>query len=80
MKHRHLVEGVGLVPAAIDDILEHGRPEDWNELWAAVERDPWGKVAEDILRICAAHEMYGTSRLWTRMIEKARAERFHASS
>ena len=63
MKHRHLVEGVGLVPAAIDDILEHGMPEDWNELWAAVERDPWGKVAEDILRICAAHEMYGTSPL-----------------
>lgn len=74
MRHRHLVEGVGLVPAAIDDILEHGSPNDWRELWAEVERDPRGPVSAEILHICAAHEMYGTSRLWPRMIELERED------
>jgi hypothetical protein len=79
MRHRHLVEGIGFAPAAIDDILEHGSPEDWSKLWVEVERDPWGRVAQDIVRICAAHEMYGTSRLWPRMIELQREERLRGT-
>lgn len=75
MKHRHLIDDVGFVVPAIDDILDRGSPEDWRELWAEVERDPWSRVAEDILRLCAAHEMYGTSNLWPRMIRLERDER-----
>jgi hypothetical protein len=79
MKHRHLVEDVGLSTAAIDDILERGRPDDWRDLWAAVLADPWGSVAEDVLQICRDHYMYGTSLLWPEMISQLREERRGAS-
>jgi hypothetical protein len=75
MKHRHLTDDVGLTPAAIDDILDRGDPADWSELWRVIEADPFGQVAEDVLRICAAHAMYGTSRLWPAMIAQAREDR-----
>jgi hypothetical protein len=75
MKHRHLTDDVGLTPAAIDDILDRGDPADWSELWRVIEADPFGQVAEDVLRICAAHAMYGTSRLWPEMIAQAREDR-----
>jgi len=74
MKHRHLADGVGLVPAAIDDILDRGDPADWTDLWRVVEADPFGRVANDVLRICEAHPMYGTSRLWPAMIAQARED------
>jgi hypothetical protein len=74
MKHRHLSDGVGLVPAAIDDILDRGDPADWTELWRVVEADPFGRVAEDVLRLCREHAMYGTSRLWPAMIAQARED------
>jgi hypothetical protein len=79
VRHRHLVEGVGFAVPVIDDILERGAPEDWCELWAEVERDPWGRVADEILRLCAVHEMYGTSKLWPRMIALERQERVRES-
>ncbi len=74
MKHRHLTDDVGLIPAAIDDILDQGDPADWSDLWRVVEADPFGRVATDVLRICGAHAMYGTSRLWPAMIALAREE------
>jgi hypothetical protein len=80
MKHRHLVEGIGLVPAAIDDILEHGSLEDWRLLWCEIESDPWGQLTDDIIRICPAHEIYRTSRLWPRMIELERQEGSNAAT
>ena len=74
MKHRHLRDGEGLGPAAIDDILDRGGPADWAALWRAVEADPFGPLAADVLRICHAHRMYGSSRLWPAMIEQARED------
>jgi hypothetical protein len=78
MKHRHLTDDVGLIPAAIDDILDRD-PADWSDLWRVIEADPFGQVAEDVLRICAAHAMYGTSRLWPAMIAQVREERSQRS-
>jgi len=72
VRHRHLTDDVGLTRAAIDDILDRGMPEDWSELMRIVAKDPFGSVAEDVLRICSAHAMYGTSRLWPAAIAQLR--------
>lgn len=80
MEHRHLdvpadrpVEEWGL--AALDDLLERGDLVVWRPLVAAVRRDPWGPVAGRVLRLCAAHDMYGTSPLWIRFVAEERARR-----
>ena len=74
MKHRHLVDGAGFALPAIDDILDRGAAADWVELARAVLADPTGSIADDVLRICAAHRMYGTSDLWMEFVALARAE------
>jgi len=78
MEFRHLdypegtpVEELG--PAALDDLLERGDLADWAPLARAVRNDPWGEVANTVLRICDAHPMYGTSTLWRAWIERLRA-------
>lgn len=77
MIHRHLdyppdtpVEELG--PAALDDLLDRGDLADWAPLVAAVRADPHGTLADTVLRLCAAHPMYGTSRLWRGWIESLR--------
>src|SRR5215468_8278546 len=78
MIHRHLDYAQGtppteLGPAAIDDLLDRGDLADWAPLAQVVVGEPWGSVAETILRVCDAHPMYGTSRLWTAYIGACRA-------
>jgi len=77
MRFRHLdyaadtpVEDLG--PAAIDALLERGDLEDWVPLLRAIARAPTGPTAEMVLRLCAAHSMYGTSDLWRAWIEGRR--------
>ena len=79
MRFRHLdypddcvVDQLG--PAAIDAILDRGDLEAWRPLRDAVRDEPFGVVADTILRLCAAHPMYGTSAIWTTWIERLRAE------
>jgi hypothetical protein len=72
MRHRHLIDSAGLTPAAIDDILEHGSPQDWYELRREVDADPFGRVADDIARVCRGHAIYGASSLWLRYVEQVR--------
>ena len=79
MRFRHLdypdgcpVDDLG--PAAIDAILDRGDLEVWRPLRDAVREDPFGAVADAILRLCAAHPMYGTSAIWTTWIERLRSE------
>lgn len=74
MRHRHLTQD-GYSLAAIDDILERGTLAHWRELLDVVEGEPFGAVAEGILRICRAHHMYGTSSLWPATIAQIRRER-----
>lgn len=79
MIHRHLDYPPGtppeqLGPAAIDDLLDRGDLKDWAPLARAVAKDPWGPLAETILRICDAHVMYGTSPLWKAFVATLRAE------
>ena len=84
MIHRHLdyppgtpVEELG--PAALDDLLERGDLADWAPLAAAVRADPHGPLADTVLRLCAAHPMYGTSRLWSGWIDSLRRARREAA-
>jgi hypothetical protein len=71
MKHRHLNEA-GFTLAAIEDILERGTVPDWAPLVREIQADPFGVVAEKTLRICAARDIYGSSKLFRRVIETAR--------
>lgn len=77
MMHRHLdyspdtsPEELGL--AALDDILDRGDMKDWLPLRQAVTQDPWSQLADDILHLCQAHCMYGTSVLWPAFIARLR--------
>jgi hypothetical protein len=54
MLHRHLNHSEFTL-AAIDDIIERGRREDWRELLRVIYNDPHGEVAQKVLRLCAAH-------------------------
>ena len=74
MKHRHLVDGVGYTPAAVEDILDRGKPADWVELRDIVVADPHGTVAETVLEVCRSTDMYGTSALWSALIAALRHE------
>lgn len=61
-----------LGPAALDDILERGGLEQWSSLGAAVLAEPAGSLADTVLRLCEAHEMYGTSAVWIAWIARLR--------
>jgi hypothetical protein len=70
VRHRHLdypedtsVDQLGR--AAIDDLLDRGDLADWAPLVSVIARDPYGQLADVVLRLCAAHPMYGTSVLWS---------------
>ncbi len=71
MKHRHL-NHEAFTLAAIEDILARGSMPDWAPLLHAIEADPYGDVAEKTLRICAARDIYGASKLFNRLIQNAR--------
>lgn len=78
MKHRHLELRPGIPPedlpsAAIADILERGDLADWKPVAEAIARDPWGKLAENLLRLVDAYPMYGTSALWRAWTDRCRA-------
>jgi hypothetical protein len=74
MTHRHLSEDAGYSLPAVDDILDRGGALAWAELAGEIEREPYGPVADRVLRICAAHTMYGTSALWQSFVELVRTE------
>ena len=78
MIHRHLDYSQGtppaqLGPAAVDDLLDRGDLADWAPLARVIADEPWGVLADVVLRMCTAHPMYGTSRLWTAYIGACRA-------
>lgn len=60
-------------PAGLDDVLDRGDLDEWAPLAAAIEKDPFAPLADTVLRLCAVHDMYGTSALWTTWIERLRA-------
>ncbi len=58
--------------AAIEDILDRGTIPDWAPLVREIEADPFGDVADKTMRICATRDIYGSSKLFRRLIETAR--------
>lgn len=79
LTHRHLAIPAGTPPEelpldALDDILDRGDLDEWRPLVQAIRRDPSGPLAERVLHLCRAHDMYGTSRLWPAFIARARGE------
>ncbi|HVR27904.1 MAG TPA: helix-turn-helix transcriptional regulator [Thermoanaerobaculia bacterium] len=78
MIHRHLEVRPGtpadeLPLAAIADLLERGDLEDWRPVAAAIRRDPYGRLAEEVMHLLDANPMYGTSPLWRWWIDRCRA-------
>jgi hypothetical protein len=77
MIHRHLDNDVGPIEewglAALDDLLERGDLGDWRPLARAIAADPFGPLAERILKLCDAHPIYGTSAAWRNWIAHRRA-------
>jgi hypothetical protein len=71
MKHRHLNHETFTL-AAIEDILSRGSLPDWAPLVREIEADPFGAVAEKTLRVCEAVDIYGSSKLFTRLVKAAR--------
>lgn len=59
---------------ALDDLLDRGGFDEWRALAGALRRDPLGPLAERVLRLCRAHDMFGTSRLWPLFIEGLRGQ------
>ncbi len=77
MNHRHLdYDGVPVAErglAALDDILDRGDFTDWRPLAQAIAKDPHGLLATQVLHLCDAHPMQGTSPLWRAWISARRA-------
>ena len=59
--------------AALDDLLDRGNLVDWRPLAAVIAGDPFGTVADRVLRLCDANPRYGTSPLWRAWIARRRA-------
>lgn len=72
MKHRHLTHE-GFTLAAIEDILARGNMADWAPLIGEIQARPFGEVAGKILAVCRSVEIYGASKLFPRLIARARA-------
>lgn len=78
MIYRHLdypehTPVTALGDAALDDLLDRGDLADWRPLAQAISADPFGEVAERVLRLCDANPRYGTSPLWRAWIARRRA-------
>jgi DNA-binding XRE family transcriptional regulator len=78
MRFRHLdytadADVGSLGAAALEDILDRGDLDAWKPLARLIARDPWGAVADAVLRLCEERPMYGTSVLWRDWILQKRA-------
>jgi DNA-binding XRE family transcriptional regulator len=76
--HRNLVETPGataqeLSSAAVLDILDRGDLGDWRPIAVAIAEQPFGELAERVLKLVDAAEMYGASALWRAWIHRCRA-------
>lgn len=77
MTFRHLdyaddtpVEALG--PAAIDDLLDRSDLAAWRPLLRAIARDPFGPVAETVLRVVEGNPRQGLTPLWRSWIARRR--------
>jgi len=71
MEHRHL-NTKAWSAAAVDSALERGDLSDWQELFAAAQRQP--DVAEVIRLVASAHDLGGASVLAKALVERLRQE------
>lgn len=73
MKHRHLNHETFTL-AAIEDILARGSMPDWAPLIREIQANPFGDVADKTLTVCRAADIYGASKLFTRLVQTARQQ------
>jgi predicted XRE-type DNA-binding protein len=52
--------------------VERGTLPDWRRLAHAIQADPWGPVAQQVLEAIEVSRPYGTSELLTGVIDRAR--------
>lgn len=53
--------------------VERGTLPDWRRLAAAIEADPWGPVAQQVIEAINLSRPYGTSELLNGVIGRARS-------
>lgn len=69
MRHRHLNHS-DYTLAAIDDVIARGNMDDWQDLRAALLRDP--RLAEKILQVCrpyAGQRYAQRHHFWERYVQ-----------
>lgn len=54
--------------------VERGTLPDWRRMAAAIRADPWGLVAQQVLEALEVSRPYGTTGLFTTVIERARQD------
>lgn len=52
--------------------VERGTLPDWRRLAQAIQADPWGPVAQQVIEALDLARPYGTTELLTELIERAR--------
>lgn len=70
MRHRHIVEGHEHTVPAVEDVLDRGTVADRRDLAAVVRADPRGATATALATVLSHTDMYGTTRLWRRFLER----------
>jgi DNA-binding transcriptional regulator YiaG len=55
-------------------VVERGTLPDWRRLAEAIEADPWGPVAQQVLEAVELSRPYGTTELLEGVVERARKD------
>lgn len=59
---------------AIQTALERGSLSHWRRLGAAIQAQPWGRVARDVEEVLTYSRPYGVAKMMERVIEQARRD------
>lgn len=59
---------------AIQTALERGSLSHWRRLGAAIQAQPWGRIARDIEEVLTYSRPYGVAKTMERVIEQARRD------
>ena len=66
-------------PEVIETVLDRGSLSDWRLIALEIQRQPWGRVARQVVEIVSWSEHYGVDELMSAVIDRARRH-FDASA